>query len=113
MKAFELAEALDWTLLTGDGQRQVEGCYIGDMLSRVMTSCGEGDLWITVQTSLNMLAVAEFADAACVVLPEGIRLDDKIAGRAREQEITVFASNKSAFELALEISSLLRPTEDE
>ncbi len=102
-----MAEALGWKTLTGDGMREVRGCYIGDMLSRVMTSYGEGNLWITVQTSVNMLAVAEFAEAACVVLPEGIRLDDKIAGRAREQEITVFASEKSAFELAQEIQPLL------
>ena len=58
MTISELASELDLEKLSGGDDREVASCYISDLLSRVLGGCSADDIWITVQTSLNMVAVA-------------------------------------------------------
>lgn len=95
------------TLVDGDN-KEISGCYISDLLSRVMGSCKEGDVWITVQTSLNMVAVALMIDAACVIFPEGLTAPPDVLSKAKEEGLTVFASKETAFELAKKIAQFLK-----
>ena len=65
MKVKEMVKHLDMEALTDAGmENEVTGVYACDLLSRVMSGCQEGDAWITVQTHLNVIAVAELDDAA-------------------------------------------------
>ena len=67
MRISEIAEALELDTVTAIAEdREVTGVYACDFLSRVMSCCGAGNIWITVQTHLNVLAVAELNDAACI-----------------------------------------------
>lgn len=108
MTVKELSERLCWTLFCGDGEKRAEGCYIGDLLSRVMGNCAEGDVWITVQTSQNMAAVALLSEAACVLLPEGIVPPEDTRERARAEGITIAGSGKSAYQLACDLQEALQ-----
>ena len=45
-----------------DGDRRVEGVYIGDLLSWVMGRAQSGDAWITIMSNRNTVAVAALAD---------------------------------------------------
>lgn len=108
MKVSELCEKMGWQLLCGSGQRHVTGCYIGDLLSRVMGRCGENHLWITVQTSSNMLAVADLVDAAAVLFPEGTAVSAEIKLAAEEQEITLVSCRETAFEAACLVGEALK-----
>lgn len=70
MRISEIAEALELDTVTAVAEdREVTGVYACDFLSRVMSCCGAGNIWITVQTHLNVLAVAELNDAACIIVP--------------------------------------------
>jgi len=109
MKTNELAEKLGLTKLSGESERKIESCYISDLLSRVLGGCQSGDVWITVQSSLNMVAVAIMTDASCVILPEGMTAPDNVIEKANEEGLIIFTSDKSAFALALEISELIKP----
>lgn len=40
-------------------EKEVQGVYIGDLLSFVMANGQENELWLTVQRHLNVVAVAE------------------------------------------------------
>ena len=60
---------------------QINGCYIGDLMSLAMTGVHEDMIWITIQTNINVVAVASLADGACIIMPDGTSPDDKI-GRA-------------------------------
>ena len=53
------------------------------------------------------LAVASLADAACVILAEGMELDGASVKKAEEQGITVFASEEPVFDTALEIYRMI------
>ena len=107
MTVNELSEKLSLKKLSGGEDREVASCYISDLLSRVLGGCGVDDVWITVQTSLNMVAVALMADAACVILPEGLIASDSVIKKATEEGLTIFTSDESAYALAVKIAQLL------
>ena len=88
-------------------EREVEGCYIGDLLSLVMSKAKSGDAWITIQGNINVPAVASLTDSAMVIIAENMRLDDAAQNRAESEGIPVYYSEKSAFELACEIEKCL------
>lgn len=90
-----------------DPQREIEGGYVGDLLSWVMGKAQSSNAWITIMSNLNIIAVASLTDVACIVLAEGVQLDENVIKTAEQKEINVLQSDKSAFDLASEISRLI------
>ena len=86
---------------------EISGVYIGDLLSRVMGRAQEGDCWITIMSNLNVIAVASLTDVSCVILAEGVTLEDEVLERAKEKQINIISSSLSAYETALKISECL------
>lgn len=83
------------------GEREVKGAYIGDLLSWVMGRAGADNAWITIMSNINVVAVASLADVACVILAEGVVLDDETLKTASEKGINVLSSALPAYETAL------------
>ena len=73
--------------------------YTCDLLSWVMAHGDEGMAWVTVQTHLNVIAVAVLSDMACVVLPEGIRMEEESLQKARDEGMAVLTSPLTAYEI--------------
>ena len=71
MKASELKALLEAEDLTPEvaEDREVTCGYVCDLLSWVMAHGDEGMAWVTVQTHLNVIAVAVLSEMACVILP--------------------------------------------
>ena len=108
MTVKEFAEKLKLEILTqGDLDKEVTGCYSGDLLSWVMSRAKEGDAWLTVMGNVNSVAVAVLSDCACVVLTENSPLDDAAKEKAQQQGITFLTSEKNAYELSVLISQLI------
>ena len=108
MKVNELREALDLTVaVEGDLDREVKGGYVCDLLSLVMARLKEGHVWITVQTNVNVVAVAALAECACVLIPEGMSVEQATLDKARGQGVTILQSQGSAFELAAAMAKRL------
>jgi len=103
---YELAAELGLEKLSGESDREIESCYISDLLSRVLGGCQSGDVWITVQSSLNMVAVAVMTDASCVILPEGLTAPDNVLEKANEEGLTIYTSEETAYSLAVKIAKL-------
>ncbi|MBQ3903407.1 MAG: hypothetical protein II744_00395 [Eubacterium sp.] len=83
-----------------DGEREIHGAYIGDLLSWVMGRAQADNAWITIMNNINVIAVASLADTACVILAEGVTLDDEIKTAAEQKDINVLTSPLPAFETA-------------
>jgi len=107
MTVNELEKKLNLKKLSEGENKEITSCYISDMLSRVMGGLNAGGAWITVQTSLNMIAVAALADASCVILPENLTATHEVIERAVEEKITIFSASDDAFALAKKIAELL------
>ena len=109
MKVSELIKELNLDLLTKCDfeDRDVTGCYIGDLLSHVMGRATMGDCWITIMNNINIVAVASLTEAACIIIAEGISADESIIKKADGEGIIILKSDLTAFELAVKISELL------
>ncbi|MCR5207447.1 MAG: hypothetical protein K6C14_03095 [Eubacterium sp.] len=83
-----------------DGEREINGAYIGDLLSWVMGRAQADNAWITIMSNINVIAVASLADVACVILAEGVKLDEEIIEAARQKDINVLTSPLPAYETA-------------
>ena len=60
-------------------------------------------VWVTVMGNKNTLAVASLTDTACIVLAEGVSLDEGTLAKAREERIAILATKLPVFDIALEI----------
>ena len=60
----------------------------------------EGSIWITVQTHVNIIAIATLLDISCIIIPEDISVDPNTIAKANEEEVVVISSPLTAFELA-------------
>lgn len=108
MLVSELIEKLKLTAVNiGETDREATGCYIGDMLSVVMSKANEGDIWLTVQTNVNIDAVAVLTGVACIIVVEGMEPDKDTAEKAKMQDVTVLKASDTAFDLACKIRALI------
>lgn len=103
----ELEEKLNVTAVSnGEENPAVTGCYIGDLMSLAMARLEEGNLWITIQTNLNVIAVAALKEAAGVILADGAVPDANALAKAKEEGIFLYTSEQSAYELAKALGEL-------
>lgn len=108
MKIKDLADKLNLKVLTPyDEDKDVTGCYSGDLLSWVMSRAKEGDVWLTVMGNVNAVAVAVLTECACIVLTENASLDEQAKIKAEMQGVCFLQSDKNAYELSVEISKLI------
>lgn len=87
--------------------RQVCGCYTGDLLSWVMGRAQADNVWVTIMTNINTIAVATLADVSCVVIAEGAELDEAAAKTAEAKGVNVYSSPLSSYSLCAAISDLI------
>lgn len=90
-----------------DGDREITGVYIGDLLSWVMGKASSGDAWITIMSNVNVLAVASLTDCACVILAEGVKLEAEILKTAEDKGINVLYFEKSIYDAAVQLNKVL------
>lgn len=108
MKLTELREKLDLRHMCGDEDREFDGVYAGDLLSRAMSHVEADNLWITIMPNTNVIAVASLTEAAAVILAEDVELQADALTAAEENGITVYSSSKTVYELCVMISEILR-----
>lgn len=110
MTVRELCESLSLEVLAGDSglDGQVEGCYIGDLLSWVMGHVEEKNVWVTVMGNVNAIAVAKLMEVSCVVLCEGAHLDGDAHAKADDNGVPVLSGSHTAYQLAKAIADLLQ-----
>ena len=82
-----------------DDAREIKSGCTCDLLSWVMAHGQAGMAWITVQTHMNVIAVASLMEMSAVIIPEGIEMEAPSLAKAKEEGIAVLSSGKTAFEL--------------
>lgn len=82
-----------------DLNKEVLCGYTCDLLSWVMGHGEEGMAWVTVQTHMNVIAVALLSDMACVIMPEGIEMEKESLDKADAEGMCVLQSPLSSYEI--------------
>ena len=95
MKLDTLVSSLSLSCVVGDMPSDFNGVYAGDFLSRAEAD----NLWITIMTNVNVIAVASLTDAKAVVLAENVELAPDAKAAAAEKGITVLSSPLSVYEI--------------
>ena len=95
-------------VVMAEPDREIEGVYIGDLLSWVMGRAKSGDAWITIMSNINTIAVATLADTACIILAEGVTLDEGVKETAEKKGINVLSTYLSSYSAALKLYSVLK-----
>ncbi len=95
-------------LVSGEMDREITDCYIGDLLSWVMGRAGADSIWLTVMGNINSIAVATLADVSCICLVENSALDDEAKAKAELHGVTILQSEENAYHLATKIYELLK-----
>ena len=87
--------------------KEIDGVYVGDLLSWVMGRAEAGCVWITIMSNVNVMAVASLTDVSCVLLAEGVTLDGEVLAVAEAKGINVLSSDSPIYETALKIGGIL------
>lgn len=90
-----------------EGEREISGVYIGDLLSWVMGRAKADNAWITIMSNINIAAVASLADTACIILAEGVTLESEVAETAEAKGVNILSTEMPAYETAVLLSKLL------
>ena len=101
MKVKEIIDKLDLEVVVESSlDKEITGGYCGDLLSNVMARAQKGDLWLTVQSHQNVIAVALLTEVAAVIVVENFEIEDKAIKRAEEKGVNLLRSDLTAYELA-------------
>ena len=82
-----------------DTSRSISSGYACDLLSWVMARGKKDMAWVTVQTHLNVIAIASLHEMSCVIMPENIKMEENSLKKAKEEGIAVISSPLSAYAL--------------
>jgi hypothetical protein len=101
MKLKELAERLSLELKTQNVpmEGEVKTGYASDLLSDVLANSIEGDLWVTRQTHLNIVAIAVMRDLSGILLVNGAQPDPDTLDKAAQKMVPIFRTPLPTFEV--------------
>lgn len=99
MKLRELVKDLDLNVLVGKKllNRDVTGAYAGDLLSDVLTNSGKGNIWVTMQIHVNILAVASTKGLSGIIIANGRRPPPETLEKAEEKKMPMMMSPLSTY----------------
>ena len=105
MKVSELVKNLNLTVVTDKNftDREIKGCYAGDLLSWVMGRAEQDSAWITIMSNINIVAVAALVDMACIILADGVAVDEEVIKKADSQAVIILSTDKDCYQTAVDI----------
>lgn len=108
----ELVEKLQLKVCCGATglDRNIKGGYTSDLLSDVMGNAAEGDIWITLQTHKNIMAIASLKDISAILLVKGCQPEEETIRESEREKIPILSTPLQTFEITGEIYQLLKQT---
>lgn len=108
MKLQKVVQELNLTVKTGKSllERDVNGGYAGDLLSDVLANAQVGNLWITLHTHPNIVAVASSKDLAAIIIVNGRTPEAETLRKAEEEEIPILISSSSTYTVVRALGDL-------
>jgi len=90
-----------------DENVEVAAVYCGDLLSDVLAHIQKDSLWFSIQGHINVVAVAQLRDVACLVLVNGVAPDPQAVGRAQTQGVNICGSDETSAALCMKLAGKL------
>lgn len=111
MKLKEIIEKLNLNVLTAKDKldAEVSGGYTSDLLSDVIANSKERNLWITLQTHVNIIAVAKLRDLAGIIIVNNRKPDEETLKKAEGEKVPLMTSEEPAFNISGKLYGLMSP----
>ena len=96
----EIITELNLTVLTEqkDFSQVVPGVgYTSDLLSCVMAGASKQALWVTLQSHININAVAAWLELSAIIITEGAMPDEMTLAKANEHNVTLLSTKETTF----------------
>jgi predicted transcriptional regulator len=95
----EIIEELGLEVFSGEGllESTVTGAYASDLLSDVMGKSAVGNVWVTMQTHRNIVAVAALKEHAAILVVNGGKPDEETLETAAREGVAILGTHESAF----------------
>lgn len=107
MTVQDIVDVLHGTVaVEGDASREVTSGYVCDLLSEVIAKAIKGAAWATIQTHVNVVAVAAMVGVSIIIICEGRSCEHDTLERASQEHVTVLYSQDSAFVVSGKLYSL-------
>jgi hypothetical protein len=75
------------------------GGYSSDLLSCVMAGAKKGNIWVTLQAHLNIVAIAALNEVAAIIITENAQPDAASIARANEQGVILLSTPQATYEI--------------
>jgi len=110
MKTIDIIKALDLKVYSGKKylDKNVSGGYVSDLLSDVMGNAVEGQVWITLQTHKNIMAVASLKDLPAIILVKGLIPDMDTLLKSEEEGLPILGTELDTFTICGRLYELLK-----
>ena len=101
MRLKEIVDKLNLEVVCGSSKldEEVTGGYASDLLSDVIANSKEGNIWVTLQIHLNIVAVASLNGVSGILLVNGRHPADETIKKAESEGIPILVSELPAFEV--------------
>jgi predicted transcriptional regulator len=109
MRVSDLIRHFDLKLFSGETgmENKITGGYVSDLLSDVMGFSKEGEVWITLHTHQNVVAVASLKDLAAIVVVKGYEPEPETMAHSNLEGIPILGTSMSTFEISGKLYRLL------
>ncbi|MBI5056816.1 MAG: serine kinase [Nitrospirae bacterium] len=110
MKVKDLVDQLSLDVRSfNDGLgNDITGAYVSDLLSDVMGNSKKGNVWITLQTHLNIVAVASMKDLSAIIIVGGRQAQEETIKKAEQEKVTILTTALPSFEASGKIYQILK-----
>lgn len=106
MKISELAEKTGFKAINEYKDKEIEGVYISDMVSDIITCPKANVLLVTLQTHKNLIATANLVDVAAIVFSKGKMPEEDVIELADRAGIALFSTGVDTWALASKLHEL-------
>jgi hypothetical protein len=104
MRVSELAEKTGLSSLNKYQDKEVEGVYISDMVSDIITGAKANSILVTLQTHKSLIAAANLVDVAAIVFVRGKKPAGDVVELASKAAIGLFVADVDTWSFALKLS---------
>jgi len=98
----KIAEKFSLEIVSGEANldREVKHGYVSDLMSDVIANAGKGDVWITLQVHVNIVAVAVMKELSGIILIGGRHPEEAALTKAKSEEMPIMVSELPAYGMA-------------
>jgi predicted transcriptional regulator len=110
MKISDIITGLNLKVISGQNglSNEVTGGYVSDLLSDVMGNAREGQVWITLQTHQNIIAVGSLKDIAAIIIVKGLVPEADTVEKSNIENIPLLSTELDTFNITGKLYDLLQ-----